>query len=243
MNFLPANKLLSQHRDKVLFAVASVYFVGAVVWLVSRDRLPFLGVSQASIPETESSSSPAQTQFIAYLQRSLATIDRQAALKQSATTPSSKPVAMQAPSTPNPPQNTPQIIERVYIPIYPQNQSANSANPIPNSPLPPPPLNLAPPTPLETPQLSTVPVLTPEAAPLPQVAPQVAAAPSGSTLVGLLESGDRSAALVNLDGITKRIQLGEPIGTSGWNLVGVQNQQAIVYRNGMTRSIDVGQKF
>ena len=63
------------------------------------------------------------------------------------------------------------------------------------------------------------------------------------TLVGLLELGDNSAALFEINGITQRIKIGESIGASGWALVSVANQEAVVRRNGEVRSVFVGQKF
>ncbi len=63
------------------------------------------------------------------------------------------------------------------------------------------------------------------------------------TLVGLLELGDRSAALFEINGNTQRINVGEAIGASGWALVSVANQEAVVRRNGEVRSVYVGQKF
>jgi Tfp pilus assembly protein PilP len=59
----------------------------------------------------------------------------------------------------------------------------------------------------------------------------------------LLELGDRSAALFEVNGTTQRINVGEAIGASGWTLVSVANQEAVVRRNGEVRSVYVGQKF
>jgi Tfp pilus assembly protein PilP len=61
--------------------------------------------------------------------------------------------------------------------------------------------------------------------------------------VGLLESGENSAALFDVDGVTQRFKIGESIGASGWTLVSVANQEAVVRRNGEVRSVYVGQKF
>ncbi len=63
------------------------------------------------------------------------------------------------------------------------------------------------------------------------------------TLVGVLELGDRSTALFESNGVARRINMGESIGTSGWSLVEVNNQEAIIRRNGEVRSIYVGQAF
>jgi hypothetical protein len=64
------------------------------------------------------------------------------------------------------------------------------------------------------------------------------------TLVGILELGDnRSAALFEIDGVARRVRVGEQIGASGWTLVEVANQQAMIRRNGEVRSVYVGQQF
>jgi Tfp pilus assembly protein PilP len=65
------------------------------------------------------------------------------------------------------------------------------------------------------------------------------------SLVGTLELGDpsRSAALFVINGTTQRVQVGEAIGSSGWALVSVKGDEAIVRRNGEVRSITTGQRF
>jgi hypothetical protein len=75
------------------------------------------------------------------------------------------------------------------------------------------------------------------------IAAQSSVPTAGYTLVGLLELGDRSAALFEVDGVTQRFNIGESIGASGWTLVSVANQEAVVRRNGEVRSVYVGQKF
>ncbi|MBR8836119.1 MAG: hypothetical protein DSM106950_19360 [Stigonema ocellatum SAG 48.90 = DSM 106950] len=62
-------------------------------------------------------------------------------------------------------------------------------------------------------------------------------------LEGLLELGNKSAALFKIDGITRRVHVGESIGGSGWTLVDVANGEAVIRRNGEVRSIYTGQKF
>ncbi|MCX7597034.1 MAG: hypothetical protein N2235_25460, partial [Fischerella sp.] len=63
------------------------------------------------------------------------------------------------------------------------------------------------------------------------------------TLEGLLELGDKSAALFQINGVSRRVDIGESIGSSGWTLVDIANKEAIIRRNGEVRSIFVGQKF
>jgi Tfp pilus assembly protein PilP len=84
-----------------------------------------------------------------------------------------------------------------------------------------------------------------KSAPAPQ---QSAAAVSGAptsaqTLVGILELGDRSAALFEVDGVARRIYVGESIGASGWTLAEIKNQEAVIRKGGDVRSVFVGQKF
>ncbi|ARV58697.1 hypothetical protein BZZ01_08635 [Nostocales cyanobacterium HT-58-2] len=63
------------------------------------------------------------------------------------------------------------------------------------------------------------------------------------TLEGLLELGNKSAALFKINGVTRRIEVGEAIGSSGWTLVEVTNGEALIRRNGEVRSIYTGQTF
>ncbi|MEA5582173.1 hypothetical protein VB620_12575 [Nodularia harveyana UHCC-0300] len=72
--------------------------------------------------------------------------------------------------------------------------------------------------------------------------PNPVASPS-HTLAGLLELGDKSAALFEFEGVTRRIHIGESIGATGWTLVDIANGEAIVRRNGEVRSIFAGQKL
>jgi hypothetical protein len=63
------------------------------------------------------------------------------------------------------------------------------------------------------------------------------------TLVGVLELGDRSAALFEINGVPQRVYIGERIGSSGWSLVSVSDGEVVVRRNGEVRSIYIGQRF
>ncbi|MCL1467216.1 hypothetical protein [Argonema galeatum] len=61
--------------------------------------------------------------------------------------------------------------------------------------------------------------------------------------MGVLVLGDKSAAIFEVNGASRRIHVGESIASSGWILVEVRNDEAIVRRNGEVRSIYVGQQF
>ncbi|MFB2971431.1 hypothetical protein ACE1CD_20895 [Aerosakkonema sp. BLCC-F183] len=63
------------------------------------------------------------------------------------------------------------------------------------------------------------------------------------TLTGLLVLGEKSAAIFEINGASRRVHLGESIGSSGWTLVEVNNNEAVIRRNGEVRSVFVGQQF
>lgn len=71
----------------------------------------------------------------------------------------------------------------------------------------------------------------------------VASTKPSHELLGVMDLGEKSAALFKIDGITRRINEGENIGSSGWTLVDVANNEIVVRRNGEVRSIQTGQKI
>ena len=78
-----------------------------------------------------------------------------------------------------------------------------------------------------------------------EVASTVTTPTPSHVLQGLLEGSakEKSAALFSIDGASRRIDIGESIGSSGWTLVGVSQGEALIRRNGEVRSIYAGQKF
>ncbi|WNF13177.1 hypothetical protein [Microcystis aeruginosa] len=209
--------------DKVIFVIACVYLGWVVAWLISQKNAP---ISQNSTISQE------DKKFIAYLQSSLAIIDRQSQTSSPDPNPAAKnnpsPIVPVPPAPPAnlPVNNTPQIIERIYVPVYPQTPETTA--------------KLVPVTPSNT-DISAPPL--PAA---PQVNRPVAAViPTNNqvknTLVGVMDLGDRSTALFDNKGITTRISPGEFI--NGWTLVEVGNQQVILSRNGQTKVLEVGQSF
>ncbi len=126
-----------------------------------------------------------------------------------------KATPLKTPS-PQPSQNVP--LERVYIPQYPPKP-----NKVTSVPLPPKPNKVA-----------SVPL-----PPKPSVTPRQA----DIILTGVLESGLNSAALFSFKGITKRLQTGDLVGSSGWTFQGVTQQKAVLSKGEQTRYIEVGQKL
>jgi len=103
--------------DKVIFVIACIYLGWVVAWLISQKNAP---ISQNGTISQE------DKKFIAYLQSSLAIIDRQSQTSSPDPNPAAKnnpsPVVPVPPAPPAnlPVNNTPQIIERIYVPVYPQ---------------------------------------------------------------------------------------------------------------------------
>ncbi len=236
----PTPEKLTKTLNKLTVAlIVTAIAAGGAAWYF-RDRLPMLTAFVKSAtnpaPVAVAPPSPVDLQqkqnedFLAYVGRSLDRIERDAKQQRSRTA-----IANTAPS---PAVVTAPGLERIYIPI-PQSPQATSPS---------------------APAIVTQPFAQPAfpQATFSQPAPQQPAAPPTATapattpnitavnshvLIGILELGDRSAALVETNGTPQRVQIGEAIGSSGWTLVSVKNQEAIVRRNGEVRSIYVGQQF
>lgn len=63
------------------------------------------------------------------------------------------------------------------------------------------------------------------------------------TFVGFMQLGERPAALFQVGGVIQTIGIGEAIGDSGWTLVSVADQEAVIRRNGEVRSVYPQQTF
>jgi hypothetical protein len=215
--------------DRLLLAITalSLMGVGGLLWFSQQ-------ANRSAAPDTAAQQS--DEEFLAYLQRSLEVI----ADKVERGELGSDTVASQTPTgavVPGPPMLPPlgaggtvgslgggpvNVIERVYIP-YQTNQQPPAVVPglvpQPGAALPSSPIAPAAPAPG-----------APAAAPI-------------HALVGILELGNRSAALFEISGVSQRVYIGERIGSSGWSLVSVSNAEAVIRRNGDVRSIYIGQRF
>lgn len=228
---------MMQSVDKLLFMAACIYLGSVIIWLVSQEKLklPLASRSEALSIAQQPALSAADSQFLAYLQQSLAAIKQQQPARQGQTQKLPAQSSVQVP----PPPTSPTVVERIYVPIYPPNQPpAVLATPVPSTPS----LSVAPPPVPATvsPSSKVAAISPPKGAVAPTAAPLSA---SSYTLVGLLESGDRSSILINANGMTRRFELGEPIGASGWTLAAVENQKAIIIQRGHRRAVEVGQMF
>ncbi len=140
----------------------------------------------ASAPTVAAPSpSPENADFLQYLSRSMERLSRQAKLEPA---PSPSPSASPSPTA------APSVIERIYVPIYPTTSTAQPSPAPATRPAAPAARPSAPAQPKPAPVASS---------PVPNIA-----AADHHTLLGVLELGDRSAALFEVNGIPQRIEMG-----------------------------------
>lgn len=240
-----------QPFDKILFAIGSIYLFLVIVWLVSHNRFPLFSNPQPQ--PLNPAISTADQAFSAYLQKSLENIDQKglssASIGKSSLPSVSVPLATASPPPPPIGSNSPTVIERVYIPLYPQTPPVSSTvnAPSPSSPpqatvtLPPPPPPQYP-LPSANDSLSSVPVLTPGSA-LIGTAPSPTTVSSGYRLVGVLEAGDRSKAIFKNEQTSRQYQIGEGVGTTGWIVRSIDSRTVTISRQGKQRVLAIGQNF
>ncbi|TVQ07058.1 MAG: hypothetical protein EA368_15435 [Leptolyngbya sp. DLM2.Bin27] len=230
----PTKSRFGQIFDRLLLTITALSLMGIA-------GLLWFNQSGQRAPDPETAAQQSDQEFLAYLQRSLDVI----AARVERGELGADGTANQLPTSggiPAPPMLPPlgaggtvgslgsgpvNVIERVYIPYQTTQQPAASLPdlvPQPGAVLPAP---IAPAAP---------------AAPATPAPGAPAAAPIHS-LVGILELGNRSAALFEISGVSQRVYIGERIGSSGWTLVSVANEVAVIRRNGDVRSIYMGQRF
>lgn len=230
----PQKTRLGKLLDRFLITT-TVFSLLGVLGFVAYSYQRGAGWLNRLAGDSTTTSSPTQSdvEFLEYLDRSLEVIARKVErnaetgvtadqLPDVSVLPASPPLLPPLTPAPTatglvPPGGGPvNVIERVYIPY-------------------------------QTTQQPTLPQV-PQTAQVPQgqvAAPQAQAALPAPihTLMGLLELGERSAALFEINGVSQRVYIGEPIGNSGWSLVSVSSDEARIRRNGEVRSIYIGQQF
>jgi len=224
--------------DRLLLAVGCMSVILTLgIWLLYQETRNSSVPLTAPHPTQPSPLNQADTQFAEYLRQSLKTLEPGSpTLPHSpATSETGSPVILPPtgslptvtiPGSPNPTASprSPKGLERIYIPIFPS---------------PPPPPRTAASGVLPLPSPGTPLKQTPVKPPIPLSVPGVA-----RTVTGVVDMGnDQSALLVEINGVTQRFRIGESIGSSGWTVVEVARNQAIIRRNGEVRSVFIGQSF
>ncbi len=227
----PAEQVQTDEKDekrrpwrKVILGAVCLSSLAALGFWWMRQQQP-ISQPAATAPAVVPAATPTVSEEVAfgeYLQRSLRMISGERLAQTDSQSPG---VVAKAPAPATQPSGRPGVIERVFVPLL-QPGSRTTQSPV----------------------AATTPSLP---APNPAAAgsqgssttvPNIATA-STYELVGVLELGDRSAALFEVNGTSQRIYIGETIGSSGWSVVSIENEEVVVRRNGEVRSIYIGQQF
>lgn len=249
-----------RHLDKIVFSSSCSLFFGILFFLQKQEQLTEFQLTQLSDQiafsqqqNSQDKNQPINTdpQFLTYMERAFVEINRekkQAQQQETQAIPSQQPaqpdqsttVASSLPAMPPPPPATPQPAPTTTTqtptktpPSPPASNftKANSSGQSKNSKKSPPP---SPSTKKPTKASSS----SSEANATPEKKSQL----PGYTLVGLLELGEHSAALLEMNDTTQRVMLGETIPGSNWKLVSIANQKATFEKNSQQKSMSVGQK-
>ncbi|MGA7936117.1 MAG: hypothetical protein WCA35_21365 [Kovacikia sp.] len=242
----PLQPRLSYERILLGVGCLSIVVTMGLWFLLQQVNRQSASIS-ASSQTTASSSSPVGDPFATYMQRSLQAIDQKNRPAVSTRTATNSPSPAALPTVTIPGSPVPSIASVPSIPgvptlgASPQAPSGQGRIYIPVYQVP---SGLTTPQTAPAPTVAPLPAISPKTGstavrpPIPLSVPGVA-----RTLEGVVDMGEQSAILVKINGVTQRFRLGESIGSSGWALVEVSKNQAIVRRNGEVRSLFIGQSF
>lgn len=223
-------------RLLLVFACSST-LVAAVMWTINHGI--WLGRQSVNVAQVSAKDTGSNKAFGEEIKRMLSeVVDKNRAIANTTGNIGSNMPLMAAPligSMPlsaNPFANGMQ--QPMYVPVYQPPALGNSGNS-------PSPLALPPATANNSVDVGNS-VITPK--PNVAVSPQFTAAPAPSyTLIGVLDLGDRSTAMLDINGSVQSIGLGKAISNTGWVLSRVSQQEIILKRGQETKTIFVGQKF
>jgi len=227
-------------RLLLVFACSSA-LIAAVMWTINHGI--WLGRQSVTVAQVSSKETSANKSFGEEIKRMLSEVtDKNRAIATNPNNISSSIPLMAAPLVGNMPlpvgTNNPfanGLQQPMYVPVYQPPALSNSGNA-------PSPLALPPVTANNSVDVSnSATIAKPNTA---AVSPPVAAAPAPSyTLIGVLDLGDRSTAMLDINGSVQSIGLGKAINNTGWILSRVSQQEIILKRGKETKTIFVGQKF
>ncbi|MEA5463551.1 hypothetical protein [Leptothoe sp. PORK10 BA2] len=210
-------------------ACLSALAAGGVWWM--RQQPALQAVTPPVVPSAPAVSQ--ETAFGEYLTRSLRVIGGERSAQNESQRPGVVATASPTPSG-NQVTGKPGVIERVFVPLL---QPGNGTT-TPRTITPGNPSTTAASPALPSPNVARSGQSSQSSDSIPNIA-----ASGTYELVGVLELGDRSAALFEVDGSSQRVYIGETVGGSGWSIVSISNEEVVVRRNGEVRSIYIGQKF
>lgn len=240
LDFVPVVQKSNLLERVLLVAACSSALIASVMWTINHGI--WLGKQSVSVKQVNSQNISDSKSFGEEIRRMLAEVtDKNRAI---ATNPNgtigSNIALMSAPLLSNMPLpigvNNPfgNVLQQpMYVPVY-QPPALNGTN-IP-SPFALPPVtsnnaldvsNAAP-----NARQNQNPPLIQAAAPVPSY-----------TLIGVLDLGDRSTAMFDINGSVQSIGVGKGIGNAGWILSRVSQQEITLKRGKEIKTVFVGQKF
>jgi hypothetical protein len=231
----PAQKT-SRLLDRVvaIAACTSVIFA-ASIWIARYGLADIIQQRTAVLPPSTSQPDPEAAQFAEEVKQSFIAISNKEKEKAAIATNAPQPNLSTLPLANNP--QLASAFQPIYVPVY---QPPTPANPVG---LMPAPANTASPTnPAPLAPVTTAPV--PNNAPVsPPPAPAAVASVPSTTLVGILDIGDRSSAMFEMNGSVQSVLVGDRVAGNGWILNRITQQEAILKRGNETKTLYVGQKF
>jgi hypothetical protein len=225
----PAQKT-SRLLDRVvaIAACTSVIFA-ASIWIARYGLADIIQQRTAVLPPSTSQPDPEAAQFAEEVKQSFIAISNKEKEKAAIATNAPQPNLSTLPLANNP--QLASAFQPIYVPVYQPPTPANPVGLMPaNAASPTNPAPLAP--------VTTAPV--PNNAPVSQ--PAVASVPT-TTLVGILDIGDRSSAMFEMNGSVQSVLVGDRVAGNGWVLNRITQQEAILKRGNETKTLYVGQKF
>ncbi len=219
------------YLGKILFALAFSYCIFALWWLfgdrASSILTTLMGGKQIAMDKSD-------IEFIEYMEQSVSAIESRLEAEK----------------------EKDEEREVVYIPVYTPNSTPPTFPPVSSNSTQttPAPAAVANPQPDLTTEALKIPAPPPLPAPTPLPKQSIPATANVATvntqpaiehtLIGILELGEnRTAALIKVNGQTRRFWLGEKIGNSEWILESVTHNSAKISYGGQTRSVGVGETF
>lgn len=245
---LPKPNLLDR---LLLVAACSSALIAAIMWTINHGI--WLGRQSSSVATVNQKTAPDSNKLFAEeIQRMLADItnkNRAIATNPNASMGSNIPLMtapllgnMPLPVGTNPFANG--LQQPMYVPVY-QPPSLNGTN---NGNLPSP-LALPPVTGNNSIVVSNSPPTT-RSKNSPPVTVSATTSMSSSTapeisytLIGVLDLGDRSTAMFDMNGAVQTVGLGKAISNTGWIISRISQQEIILKRGKETKTLFVGQKF
>ncbi len=226
--------------DRILLVAAcSSALIAAVMWTVNHGI--WLGRQSVNISQVSSKNTLEDKTFSEEIKQMLSDVvekNRAIATNSNSAIGNNIPL-MAAPLVSNMPLSVGTnpfangMQQPMYVPVYQPPELSNSGNA-------PSPLALPPVTASNSIDVSNI---APNARQNSSFI-QAAAAPAPSfILVGVIDLGDRSTAMIDMNGSVQSIGLGKAVGNTGWSLSRVSQQEIILKRGKETKTILVGQKF